>query len=67
MSEEAGRVNRILQQAGYVKYPSDPRPLRVRDVGRTEDEPRSVLIALSDEPTDDELRSLHEYLRRWIP
>lgn len=48
--------------------PRDPsEPLLVRGVGRTEDEPRALLMLLTERPTDDEIRSLHEYLRGWNP
>lgn len=47
------------------RNPSDP-PL-VRGVGRTTDEPRALLVLLTERPTDDEIRSLHEYLRGWDP
>lgn len=39
--------------------------LRVRGVGRTADEPRALLVLLTERPTDDEIRSLHEFLRGW--
>jgi hypothetical protein len=48
--------------------PRDPNEeIRVRGVGRVADEPRAILIALTERPTDDEIRSLHEYLRFWNP
>lgn len=47
--------------------PRDPREvLKVRGVGRVADEPRALLVLLSERPTDDELRSMHEHLRSWI-
>jgi len=39
--------------------------LRVRGVGRVADEPRSLLLALTERPTDDEIRSLHDFIRDW--
>lgn len=39
--------------------------LRVRGVGRVSDEPRAVLVLLNERPTDDELRSIHNYLSDW--
>lgn len=43
----------------------DPsRPLRVRGIGRIADEPRALLINLTEIPTDDEIRNLHETLYR---
>lgn len=42
-------------------------PLKVRGVGRMADEPRALLVALSERPTDDDIRSLHEFLRGWSP
>lgn len=44
--------------------PRDPsQPLKVRGVGRVADEPRSVLVALSERPTDDEIRAIHKAAR----
>ena len=40
-----------------------PRPLRVRGVGRVADEPRAILVMLSDIPTDDEMREFHDFVR----
>lgn len=37
-------------------------PLRVRGVGRVADEPRALLLALNERPTDDEIRALHDHL-----
>jgi hypothetical protein len=46
--------------------PRNPKTrLKVRGVGRAADEPRAILVMLTDRPTDDELRSLHEFLRDW--
>ncbi len=46
--------------------PRDPSELiRVRGVGRVADEPRALLVALSERPTDDEIRSVHDFLRGW--
>jgi hypothetical protein len=39
--------------------------LRVRGVGRVVDEPRALLVLLTERPTDDELRSVHDYLKDW--
>ena len=36
--------------------------LRVRGVGRVADEPRALLVLLSDIPGDDDIRALHEWL-----
>ncbi len=44
-----------------------PQPLRVRGVGRVEDEPRALLVLLSDVPSDNELRGIHDFLRDWTP
>ena len=41
--------------------------LRVRGVGRIATEPRSLLVLLDERPTDDDIRSLHEFLRGWYP
>lgn len=40
-------------------------PLRVRGVGRISEEPRALIVALSERPTDDELRSFHDHARLW--
>jgi hypothetical protein len=46
--------------------PRDPtEQLRVRGVGRVAEEPRALLVLLTERPTDDEIRSLHEFLRGW--
>jgi hypothetical protein len=48
--------------------PRDPNHcLKVRGVGRVSDEPRALLVCLSERPTDDELRSLHDFVRGWVP
>jgi len=39
--------------------------LRVRGVGRVADEPRALLVLLTDVPTDNQLRELHDYMRDW--
>jgi hypothetical protein len=45
--------------------PRDPKhKLKVRGVGRVADEPRAMLVMLSERPTDDELRYFHEVLER---
>lgn len=44
---------------------ADARDLHVRGVTRVADEPRALLVALSDTLTDDELRAFHEFLRQW--
>ena len=38
---------------------------KVNGVGRMADNPRAVLVTLSVEPTDDEMRDFHEFLRGW--
>jgi hypothetical protein len=38
---------------------------KVCGVFRFKDNPRALLIALAEYPTDDEIRSLHEFLRGW--
>lgn len=40
-------------------------PLKVRGVGRDAEEPRALLVMLTERPTDDDIRSLHEFLRGW--
>ncbi len=39
--------------------------IRVRGVGRDLFEPRSVRVALTERPTDDEMRSMHNWMRGW--
>ena len=41
--------------------------IKVRGVGRDLFEPRSISVALTERPTDDEIISLHEFLRGWNP
>ena len=44
--------------------PRDPAvPVRIRGVGRVAGEPRALLLALTERPTDDEIRALHDFLR----
>ena len=40
---------------------------KVCGVFRFKDNARTLLIALSERPTDNEIRSLHEFLRGWRP
>lgn len=42
-----------------------PTASKVVGVSRMADNDRAVLVGLKDHPTDDELRSLHEFLRNW--
>lgn len=44
-----------------------PQPLRVRGVGRMADEPRALLVCLTDVPSDHELRSFHDFVEGWTP
>lgn len=37
----------------------------VRGVGRVADEPRALLVLLSDIPTDDDLRVFHDHSKEW--
>jgi hypothetical protein len=39
--------------------------VKIRGVGRDVGHDQFVSLALSERPTDDQLRSLHEYLRGW--
>jgi len=39
--------------------------IRVRGVGRDLFEPQSVRVALTERPTDDEIRSIHNWMRGW--
>lgn len=50
--------------AGAVDRPSPPR---VRGVGRDPDDARTLTVAMSGELSDDDLRSIHDYLRGWRP
>jgi hypothetical protein len=45
------------------RNPSDV--LKVRGVGRVADEPRAILVFLSKQLTDDEMRNFHDYIRLW--
>lgn len=38
---------------------------KVQGIGRVADNNRALLITLVVEPTDDEIRSIHDYLRKW--
>lgn len=54
----------MTDATGFYEAPRDPSvPVRVRGVGRVADEPRAVMVLLTDRPTDDELRTIHERLR----
>lgn len=39
----------------------------VKGVSRVADNSRALLLSLLVEPTDDEIRSLHDFLRNWAP
>ena len=52
-------LRRIAQEA--LSAPA----LRVRGVGRVTDEPRALLVLLTDVPTDNQLREMHDYMREW--
>ncbi len=39
--------------------------IRVRGVGRDLFEPRSVRVALTERPTDAEIKSIHDWMRGW--
>jgi hypothetical protein len=39
------------------------KPLRVMGVGRVADNPRALLVLLTEIPTDNELRAFHDYVR----
>lgn len=41
--------------------------LRVLGVSRDAGNNRVLLVGLSSVPSDDDLRSLHDYLREWKP
>lgn len=49
-------------------YDGPRRPdheLMSRSVGRIHEEPRAVLVLLTERPTDDEIRSISEHMRAW--
>ncbi len=53
-----------IEEAARTTYeaPRDPNHrIRVRGVGRISDEPRALLLALTERPTDDEIRALHDF------
>jgi hypothetical protein len=54
-----------IRPAEYEAPRNTSVPLRVRGVGRVADEPRALLVMLTERPTDDELRSMHDFLRDW--
>lgn len=39
--------------------------VRVRGVGRVPGEPRALMLMLSDVPTDDDMRAIHDHLLVW--
>ena len=41
--------------------------IRVRGVGRVEDEPRAVLVCLTDVPSDHWIRNFHDAISDWHP
>jgi hypothetical protein len=43
----------------------DADEIRVRGVGRDLFEPRSVRVALTERPTDEEIKSMHDWMRGW--
>ena len=56
----------LVASSGFYEASRDPaEPLKVRGIGRLGDEPRALLVMLSERPTDDEIKHLHEFLRRW--
>ena len=62
---EGGAVTELPAASPSPVYeaPRDPAVhLRVRGVGRVADEPRALLLALNERPTDDEIRALHDHL-----
>lgn len=62
---EGGAVTELSAASPSPVYeaPRDPAVhLRVRGVGRVADEPRALLLALNERPTDDEIRALHDHL-----
>lgn len=50
-------------ESGYTRVESAPS--KVMGVGRMADNDRAVLVMLKQQPTDDELRGLHQFLRGW--
>lgn len=58
-------IRALAQEPVYEAPRDETKMLKVRGVGRVEDEPRAVLVMLNEQPTDDELRNIHEFLRSW--
>ncbi len=54
-----------LATMGEVQEKVGARPMRVDGVGRMADNPKCVLLGLSQTASDNDLRSLHEFLRLW--
>ena len=61
------KIDDAAEARDYEAPRDESAPLKVRGVSRVVDEPRAVLIALSDIPTGDEIRSLDDFLRGWVP
>lgn len=65
--EAAAEIIKAWRRRPVYEAPRDPAvPLRVRGVGRVADEPRALLLALNERPTDDEIRALHDHLREVV-
>lgn len=63
VTARADLANETEKRTPTYEAPRDPAvPLRVRGVGRVADEPRALLLALNERPTDDEIRALHDHL-----
>lgn len=62
---DAMRADCNQQVQDFTQSHPSRKPPRVRGVGRMADEPRALLVLLTEIPTDDELRSMHEFLRAW--
>lgn len=61
-----GTMDKIARDMREGTFPNKLE-LKVQGVGRMADNPRALLIILNGEPTDNEMRSLHNYLREWRP
>ncbi len=50
-----------------IREPAPNDRQRSLGVGRISENSKALLVALTREPTDDDMRSLHDFLREWRP
>lgn len=68
VEELIGEANELLDGGREIyEAPRTVPEIRVRGVSRDLFEPRSVSIALSERPTDDEICLIHDFLRERMP